>query len=70
MNSPAGIPIYQFKSVIVAAGILLLVQGIAQVFRCIICIREGEWPPIASDVEETEALLIKQAAEGQSKDLI
>jgi TRAP-type mannitol/chloroaromatic compound transport system permease small subunit len=70
VNSPAGIPIYQFKTVIVAAGILLLIQGIAQVFRCIICIRQGYWPPIASDVEETETLLMKQAAEGQSKDLI
>jgi len=67
VNSPAGIPIYQFKTVIVAAGILLLIQGIAQVFRCIICIREGKWPPIASDVEETEILLMKQAAEVQSR---
>ena len=39
-NSPAGIPIYQFKTVIVAAGILLFIQGIAQVFRCIICMRD------------------------------
>jgi TRAP-type mannitol/chloroaromatic compound transport system permease small subunit len=70
VNSPAGIPIYQFKTVIVAAGILLLVQGIAQVFRCIICIREGQWPPMPQDVEETETMLIKQAAEGQSNDLI
>lgn len=63
VNSPAGIPIYQFKTVIVAAGLLLLIQGIAQVFRCIICIKEGKWPPMASDVEETETLLMKQAAE-------
>jgi TRAP-type mannitol/chloroaromatic compound transport system permease small subunit len=70
VNSPAGIPIYQFKTVIVAAGILLLIQGIAQVFRCIICIREGSWPPTPQDVEETETMLMKQAAEGQSKDLI
>ena len=69
VNSPAGIPIYQFKTVIVAAGILLLVQGVAQVFRCIICIREGHWPPVASDVEETETLLMKQAATaGQTND--
>ena len=65
MNSPAGIPIYQFKTVIVAAGLLLLIQGIAQVFRCIICIKEGKWPPMASDVEETETLLRKQASEGK-----
>ncbi len=70
VNSPAGIPIYQFKTVIVAAGILLLIQGVAQVFRCIICIREGQWPPMPQDVEETETMLIKQAAEGQSNDLI
>ena len=63
VNSPAGIPIYQFKSVIVAAGILLLIQGLAQVFRCIICMRTGVWLEGEEDVEETEQLLIKQAAE-------
>ena len=31
VNSPAGVPIYQFKTVIVAAGILLFIQGLAQV---------------------------------------
>jgi TRAP-type mannitol/chloroaromatic compound transport system permease small subunit len=67
VNSPAGIPIYQFKSVIVAAGILLLIQGLAQVFRCILCLREGRWPPTVQDVEETEAILMKQAAEAQNK---
>lgn len=58
-NSPAGIPIYQFKSVIVVAGILLFLQGIAQVFRCILCIRTGQWPPHAQDVEETEKILLQ-----------
>ncbi|MCF8485392.1 MAG: TRAP transporter small permease subunit [Rhodobacteraceae bacterium] len=62
VNSPAGIPIYQFKTVIVAAGILLLIQGIAQVFRCIMCIKSGAWLEAEDDVEETEELLIKQAA--------
>jgi len=67
VNSPAGIPIYQFKSVIVVAGILLLIQGVAQVFRCILCIRQGYWPPAEDDVEETEELLIKQAAQASQK---
>jgi TRAP-type mannitol/chloroaromatic compound transport system permease small subunit len=58
-NSPAGIPIYQFKSVIVAAGILLFLQGIAQVFRCIICLRTGEWVRAVDDVEETEKVLMQ-----------
>jgi TRAP-type mannitol/chloroaromatic compound transport system permease small subunit len=68
VNSPAGIPIYQFKMVIVAAGLLLLIQGVAQVFRCLICIREGSWPPVASDVEETETLLMKQAAAAKDQE--
>jgi TRAP-type mannitol/chloroaromatic compound transport system permease small subunit len=55
--SPANIPIYQFKTVIIAAGILLALQGVAQVFRCIITIRTGEWPRKAADVEELETKL-------------
>jgi len=60
VNSPAGIPVFQFKTVIVAAGLLLFVQGIAQVFRCILCIRTGEWLRATDDVEETEAKLIHE----------
>ncbi len=58
--SPANIPIYQFKSVIVAAGVLLVIQGIAQVFRCILAIRTGEWLKPDDDVEELEAVLQKE----------
>ena len=57
--SPAGIPIYQLKSVIVAAGILLFIQGIAQVFRCIVCLRTGAWIRAEEDVEETDKMLIE-----------
>lgn len=57
--SPANIPVYQFKSVIVVAGVLLLLQGIAQVFRCIVCMRTGAWPRAAADVEETEKVLME-----------
>ena len=60
VNSPAGIPIYQFKTVIPVAGTLLVIQGIAQVFRCILCIREGVWREAEDDVQETEELLAKQ----------
>ena len=42
--SPAGVPIFQFKTIISVAGALLLLQGLAQVCRCIICMRTGEWP--------------------------
>lgn len=63
INSPAGVPIYQFKTIIVLAGILLLIQGVAQVCRCIMCMREGYWRRAAEDVEETEERLLKEAAE-------
>lgn len=55
--SPANVPVFQFKFIIVAAGILLLIQGIAQVFRCVICMREGNWPARTEDVEELEKIL-------------
>ncbi len=57
VNSPAGVPVFQFKSVIVAAGILLFIQGMAQVCRCILCIRTGQWMRAAEDVLETEVAL-------------
>lgn len=58
--SPAGVPVYQFKSVLIAAGILLIIQGVAQVFRCILCIRTGVWPEPAADVEELEKVLLEE----------
>jgi TRAP-type mannitol/chloroaromatic compound transport system permease small subunit len=68
ISSPAGIPIYQFKSVIVAAGLLLFVQGVAQVCRCILCMRENRWLPAEEDVEETETALIKQTRSAAAAD--
>jgi TRAP-type mannitol/chloroaromatic compound transport system permease small subunit len=62
VNSPAGIPVFQFKTVIVAAGVLLTLQGVAQVCRCILCIRTGEWLKAIDDVEETEVRLAQRRA--------
>lgn len=64
INSPAGVPIFQFKTMLVVAGALLFLQGIAQVCRCIHCLRTGEWLPHEEDVEELEDKLIKTAAAG------
>lgn len=58
--SPANVPIFQFKMVIPAAGALLLLQGMAQVCRCILCLRTGAWPARLEDVEEMEAVLQHQ----------
>ncbi len=61
--SPANVPIFQFKTIIPVAGGLLLLQGIAQVCRCIVCIRTGEWPRHLEDVEEMEAMMQHQHGE-------
>ncbi|HLM39792.1 MAG TPA: TRAP transporter small permease subunit [Microvirga sp.] len=61
MNSPNGPPIYPFKALIPAVGILMAFQGVAEVIRCIACLRTGEWPPRLHDVEETEKLILEQA---------
>jgi TRAP-type mannitol/chloroaromatic compound transport system permease small subunit len=59
VNSPAGVPVFGFKTVIAAAGLLLFIQGIAQVFRCILCIRTGEWLRAEDDIQETEVALAR-----------
>ena len=43
-NSPTGPPIYPFKTVIPIAGVFLLLQGIVEIIRCVICLRTGEGP--------------------------
>jgi TRAP-type mannitol/chloroaromatic compound transport system permease small subunit len=58
--SPANVPIFQLKTIIPMAGGLLLLQGIAQCCRCIVCIRTGEWPAHLEDVEELETMLLHQ----------
>ncbi|HUQ73994.1 MAG TPA: TRAP transporter small permease subunit [Burkholderiales bacterium] len=51
-----GPPVYHFKSVIPLAGALVLVQGIAEIIRCIVCLRTGEWPERMKDVEEIDVV--------------
>ena len=51
-----GPPVYYFKSVIPIAGALVLFQGIAEIVRCVICLRTGEWPARLKDVEEIDVV--------------
>ena len=62
-NSPARIQIYFFKSLIPLAGVLLILQGISESMRCILCIREGKWLKRHEDVRETEEDLISKKKE-------
>lgn len=58
--SPAGVPIYPLKMLVPLGAFLLLLQGIAEVFRCIRCIRDGRWPRRLHDVEELEEQILQQ----------
>jgi len=51
-----GPPIYHFKTVIPIAGALILIQGFAEIVRCIVCIRTGHWPERLKDVEEIDVV--------------
>jgi TRAP-type mannitol/chloroaromatic compound transport system permease small subunit len=59
-SSPARIQIYFFKTLIPISGTLLLLQGIAEAVRCVICIKTGEWPARLHDVQETETMLMNE----------
>ena len=62
-SSPAQIQIYMVKSMIPAAGIMLIIQGIGEVFRSIICIQTGHWPARMVVAEETEKILMRSSQE-------
>src|SRR5262245_62091865 len=51
-----GPPVYQFKFVIPVAGTLVMLQGIAEIVRCVVCLRTGEWPSRLHDVAETDVI--------------
>jgi len=51
-----GPPVYQFKAVIPIAGALVMLQGLAEIVRCILCLKTGEWPERISDVEEIDVV--------------
>ena len=58
--SPAGVPVFPLKALVPVTGVLLLLQGIAEIIRCVICIREGVWPQRLHDVEETESIIMQE----------
>ena len=62
VNSPAGVPIWPLKMLIPLGAGLLALQGVAEVLRCIVCLRENRWSPRLHDVEELEKQLIEQHA--------
>ena len=50
------LPLYPFKSVIPLAGLIVLMQGLAEILRCVVCIRTGEWTPRLKDADEIDVV--------------
>jgi TRAP-type mannitol/chloroaromatic compound transport system permease small subunit len=65
--SPAGVPVFPLKTLIPITGFLLLLQGIAEIIRCVVCIREGAWPARLHDVEETESVIMHETQYKQER---
>src|SRR6188768_631479 len=51
-----GPPVYHFKTVIPVAGALVMLQGFAEVVRCIVCLKTGAWPSRLKDVSEIDVV--------------
>ena len=51
-----GPPIYHFKAVIPIAGVLVMLQGLAEILRCIVCLKTGVWPSRLKDVSEIDVV--------------
>ena len=64
-----GPPIYPFKTVIPVAGAFLLIQGLVEIVRCVICIRQGTWPSREEDVEEVDVDKLKALVHVTDADL-
>jgi TRAP-type mannitol/chloroaromatic compound transport system permease small subunit len=64
-----GPPVYPFKMVLPLAGAFLLLQGVVEIVRCVICIREGEWPSREHDVEEVDVEKLKEMVHVRDEDI-
>ena len=64
-----GPPIYPFKTVIPVAGAFVLLQGIVEIIRCVICIKQGEWPSREQDVEEVDVDKLKKMVHVKDEDI-
>jgi TRAP-type mannitol/chloroaromatic compound transport system permease small subunit len=64
-----GPPVYPFKTVIPLAGAFVLVQGIVEIIRCVICIKQGEWPLREADVQEVDVEKLKEMVHVKDEDI-
>ena len=63
------LPIYPFKFVVPIAGAMLLLQGLVEIVRCVLCLQTGEWPSREEDVEEVDVDKLKDMVHVTDKDI-
>jgi TRAP-type mannitol/chloroaromatic compound transport system permease small subunit len=64
-----GPPLYPFKMVIPLAGAIVLAQGLVEIARCILCIKNGVWPSREADVEEVDVDKLKEELHVKDEDI-
>jgi len=64
-----GPALYPFKTIIPVAGAFILVQGIVEIIRCVICLREGDWPTRVADVQEVDVDKLKDMVHVKDEDI-
>ena len=64
-----GPPYYPFKTIIPIAGAFILVQGIVEIIRCVICLKQGNWPSRVADVEEVDVDKLKAMVHVKDADI-
>jgi TRAP-type mannitol/chloroaromatic compound transport system permease small subunit len=67
--SADALPLYPFKFVIPLAGGVLLLQGVVEIIRCILCIQTGAWPARDGDVEEVDVKKLKEMVHVKDDDM-
>lgn len=56
------LPVYPFKFMIPLAGALVLMQGVSEIIRCLVCLKTGIWTPRLKDAQESD--VVAQQLEG------
>ena len=47
----------------------VLAQGIVEIIRCVICLKQGEWPSREADVEEVDVDKLKEMVHVKDEDI-
>lgn len=56
------LPVYPFKAMIPIAGALVMMQGLSEMLRCVVCLRTGAWTERLKDAREIDVVEQQLAA--------